>query len=260
MKPHEILNYNRSAWDHQVEVGNQWTVPASSSQIEAAKKGHCSIVLTPTREVPMAWLEGLSGKKVLCLAGGGGQQAPLLAAAGAQVTTLDNSPRQLKRDEEVARREGLSLATVLGNMQDLSGFEAGSFDLIVNPCSNSFVPDLQQVWQEAHRVLKTGGELLVGFVNPLFYIFDYDQMEDQGKLIVRHKIPYSDLDSLGESEKAELLAQKEPVIFGHSLEQQIAGQLSAGFVIIDFFEDNDPQYAISEFLDVFIATRAKKIS
>ena len=260
MKSDELIDYNRSAWDHQVEIGNQWTLPANSQQIEAARNGNCQIVLTPTRHVPASWLDGLTGKNVLCLAGGGGQQAPLLAAAGANVTTFDNSQRQLQRDEEVAKRENLQIKTVLGDMQNLSQFENETFDLIVNPCSNSFAPDVQQIWKEAYRVLKIGGELLAGFTNPLFYIFDYDEMEDNERLVVRHKIPYSDITSLDENERNELMAQNEPLIFGHSLEQQLGGQLSAGFAIVDFFEDNDPQYAISKFIDVFIATRAKKLS
>ena len=71
---------------------------------------------------------------VLCLASGGGQQGPILAAAGANVTVFDNSPAQLRQDELVARREGLSIRTVQGDMRDLSAFADGSFDLIFHPC------------------------------------------------------------------------------------------------------------------------------
>jgi 2-polyprenyl-3-methyl-5-hydroxy-6-metoxy-1,4-benzoquinol methylase len=70
---------------------------------------------------------------VLCLASGGGQQGPILAAAGARVTVFDNSPQQLAQDRFVARREGLTLETVEGDMRDLSVFADVSFDLIVHP-------------------------------------------------------------------------------------------------------------------------------
>ncbi|MEV5357700.1 class I SAM-dependent methyltransferase [Streptomyces sp. NPDC052693] len=78
---------------------------------------------------------------MLCLASGGGQQGPVLAAAGARMTVLDNSPRQLEQDDTVAAREGLDLRTVLGDARDLSPFPDASFDLIVHPVSNLFIPE-----------------------------------------------------------------------------------------------------------------------
>ena len=80
---------------------------------------------------------------MLCLASGGGQQGPILAAAGANVTVFDNSPRQLAQDRLVADREGLAIETVLGDMADLSAFPDARFDLIVHPVSNVFVPDVR---------------------------------------------------------------------------------------------------------------------
>ena len=70
--------------------------------IEEARQGRWEIVLTPTKPVPRDWLE-VEGRHVLCLASGGGQQAPILAAAGATVTVLDNSPKQLERDAKHGR-------------------------------------------------------------------------------------------------------------------------------------------------------------
>jgi Methylase involved in ubiquinone/menaquinone biosynthesis len=96
----------------------------------------------------------------------------VLAAAGADVTVFDNSPRQLARDEEVAARDGLAIRTVLGDMRDLSAFADGSFDLVFNPVSNTFCPDLAPVWRECFRVLRPAGLLLTGFTNPDLYIFD----------------------------------------------------------------------------------------
>ena len=69
-----ILDYNRSAWDHQVQKKNRWTVPVTSEQINHARKGDWSLVLTPTKPVPGGWFPDLENCKVLCLASGGGQQ------------------------------------------------------------------------------------------------------------------------------------------------------------------------------------------
>ncbi|MGI9519860.1 MAG: class I SAM-dependent methyltransferase, partial [Pirellulaceae bacterium] len=129
------VDYNRQAWDGLVDSKNRWTVPVSSADIERARNGDWSIVLTPTKSVPRDWFGELSGKDVLCLASGGGQQGPVLAAAGAHVTVFDNSPKQLQQDALVAQRDGLEISTVQGDMRDLSQFPDGSFDLVVHPCS-----------------------------------------------------------------------------------------------------------------------------
>lgn len=151
----DIFSYNKNAWNSEVESGNPWTVPVDAETIQRARAGDWRILLTPTKSVPDKWLCSVSGKKVLCLASGGGQQGPILAAAGAEVTVLDASERQLAQDRNVAERDGLPLSTILGTMTDLSRFKDGSFDLIVHPVSNCFVEDVRPVWTEAYRVLKS---------------------------------------------------------------------------------------------------------
>lgn len=253
----DVRAYNREAWNRQVQIGNPWTVPVASQQIAAARRGQWQVVLTPTKPVPRDWFPpSLHGLKILCLACGGGQQGPILAAAGAQVTVFDNSPAQLARDQEVAARDGLQIETLEGDMADLSVFASQSFDLIFHPVSNLFVPHLQPVWDEAYRVLKPGGVLLAGFVNPLFYLFDYDLMEKERRLEVRYSIPYSDLEQLPKPKLQAYLDEGSPLEFGHSLADQIGGQLQAGFSLTGFYEDIQPEVVLSDHIPSFIATRA----
>ena len=254
----EIRAYNRKTWDVAVERGSEWTVPVSPKQVEAARRGKWQIVLTPVRPVPASWFPSeMAGRDVLCLASGGGQQAPILAAAGAAVTVLDNSPAQLAQDTRVARREGLSIRIIEGDMADLSDLADGSYDLVVNPASNLFVPDVRPVWREAFRVLRRGGVLMAGFVNPAVYIFD-QRLADDGVLQVRHKLPYSDLTSVSAEERRQYEDDWQPYEFGHTLEDQIGGQLAAGFVVTDFYEDLWPGTALAEYMPTFAATRALK--
>lgn len=256
----DVQSYNKAAWDQNVSKQNQWTQPVSSDVIQAARLGKVSIVLTPVKPVPGHWFPTLGNAKTLCLAGAGGQQAPILAAAGADVTVLDNSPKQLEQDRFVADRDGLSLTAVEGDMADLSRFDSDTFDLIFHPCSNCFVPDVLAVWNECHRVLNQGGILLAGFVNPVRYIFD-DERKENGNLEVKYALPYSDLDHLNEPHLKNVTQAGEPLEFSHTLEEQIGGQLQAGLMLTDMFEDrwaaeaNDP---LSKFMDTYIATRAIK--
>jgi SAM-dependent methyltransferase len=256
-----VREHNRQAWDKQVEYGNEWTLPVTPEQVAAARQGKVTICLTSTRPVPQDWLGSLPDKDVLCLASGGGQQGPILAAAGARVTVFDNSPRQLEQDRRVAAREGLSLTLVEGDMADLSTFADESFDLIVHPVSNVFVPDVLPVWREAYRVLRKGGTLLAGFDNPAVHLFDYEYTRRTDRLEVRNALPYSDLERLTPEEIARRRVDGDALEFSHTLSTQIGGQIAAGFVITGFYEDRDRPGGfnpLSEYMDVYIATRANK--
>lgn len=257
----DIIKYNKVAWNHEVKRGNKWTVPVNSEIVQQARKGKWSIVLTPTIPVPKDWFPPIKDLQVLCLASGGGQQGPILAAAGAEVTVLDNSPKQLECDRFVAERDALNIHIVEGDMRDLYQFKDATFGLIFHPVSNVFVPDVRSIWQEAFRVLGAGGVLLSGFLNPAVYLFDWELAESTGELRVKYKIPYADITDLDKSVRKERLANKEPMEFSHTLDDQIGGQIDAGFVITGFYEDRQSQEdkdPVASYMATCIATRAVK--
>jgi SAM-dependent methyltransferase len=247
--------HNRAAWDREVENVNEWTRPAGPEVIARARAGDWSVVLIGYQPVPRDWFPAeLAGMAVLCLASGGGQQGPVLAAAGAAVTVFDNSPGQLGRDEEVAARDGLALRTVLGDMRDLSAFPDASFDVIFNPVSNVFCPDLAPVWQESFRVLRPGGILLAGFLNPDIFIFDVAALDDQGELVARHRIPFTTLD-LSDAERLHSYGTG-PIEYSHSLTEQIGGQLAVGFTLTHLVEAPHHADATARYMPGYFATRA----
>ncbi len=257
----DIREHNRRAWDRQVDGRNPWTLPVGPEAIAAARNGGWCIVLTPTKPVPHAWLPDLPGKRVLCLASGGGQQGPVLAAAGARVTVFDNSPKQLEQDRRVAEREGLAIETIEGDMRDLSALLDESYDYIVHPVSNVFVPDACPVWQEAFRVLRHGGVLVAGVDNPANYVFDHDLESREGRLEIRYRLPYSDVEQLSEQEQQRYRDEGLPFEFSHTLEEQIGGQIAAGFAITGFYEDYDDPASpnlLGRYMPARIATRATK--
>jgi SAM-dependent methyltransferase len=253
----DVVAYNRGAWDREVASGNEWTRPAGPEVIARARAGDWSVVLIGYRAVPRDWFPAeLAGAEVLCLASGGGQQGPVLAAAGAAVTVLDNSPRQLDRDREVAAREGLAVRTELGDMRDLSVFPDASFDVVVNPVSNVFCPELAPVWRESFRVLRPGGILMAGFLNPDVFVFDVTALDERNELVVRHPIPFSSLD-LPDDERRRSYGTG-PIEYSHTLTEQIGGQLAAGFTLTHFDEAPHHADATARYLPGYFATRAVK--
>ena len=258
----DIYEHNRKAWDQQSMTGSEWCTPVDSRIMAAAREGLWKIRLTPNKAVPADWFGDLNGAAVLGLASGGGQQMPILAAAGAHVVSFDLSEEQLSKDRMVAQREGLEVTCVQGNMCDLSQLRDHAFDLIVHPVSNIFAQDLAPVWSECFRVLKPGGTLLTGFMNPSYFLFDHEEARRDGTLTVRYRLPYSDTNSL---EWVQLLSKIErglPLDFGHTLEAQIGGQIRAGFIITGFYDDwwSDEATPLNRFSPCSSVTRAQKTS
>lgn len=257
-----IQEYNSRAWDSVVESGeSEWTKPVSSEVIEKARKQEFSIALTPNISVPRDWFPlDFDGLDILGLASGGGQQVPILAALGANVTSFDNSAKQLGQDAFVANRDGLEIALEQGDAADLSRFDDESFDFIWHPVSNCFMRELQPVWNEAYRVLRKGGTMLAGFHNSVMFLFDREKDEKEGLLEVKYSLPYSDIEDLSDNDRKKYTDKNEPLEFGHTLDQQIGGQIKAGFVITGFFEDywSDEATALNKHCPTFIATKALK--
>jgi hypothetical protein len=113
------------------------------------------------------------------------------------------------------------------------------------------------VWRECFRVLRPGGRLLAGFVQPALYLFDGDDV-DRGEFVARRALPYSDLESRPPERLARMEAEGEPLEFGHTLGEQIGGQLEAGFVLAAMFEDRWAEHPLDRFIAPLIATLAVK--
>jgi SAM-dependent methyltransferase len=252
----DTYSRNTLYWDNQARSSERWSTPVDSSTITRARAGDWSIVLTPEQAVPRRWFpDDLSGVSILALAGSGGQQAPILAAAGAEVSVLDASSGQLDQDRAVADREGLSLRLEQGDMADLSRFPDASFDLVINPCSVCFIEDVEAVWRETARVLRPGGRFMTGFINPLFFMFDHDS-QDADRLRAVFALPY---DGSSDTHRTRTAAHGADE-FSHTLSTLIGGQLRAGLHLVDLYEDRWPGAGlpIDALTPLYIATLAQK--
>lgn len=248
------MNYqdiNKETINRWAKEGWQWAQPISHEEYIAAAQGHWDIVLTPLKHVPKDWFGDLKGKKVLGLASGGGQQMPILTAAGAICTVMDYSDKQLETERMVAKREGYDIEIIEADMTKRFPFADETFDFVVHPVSNCYIEDVEYVFKEAYRVLKKGGVMLSGLGNEINYIVDNDERE------IIWEMPFNPL----KDEKAMAFMQEEQcgVQFSHDMSEQIGGQLRAGFRLVDLYEDTNGEGRLHDLnIKTYIATKSVK--
>ena len=240
---------NAATIDRWCAAGWEWGRPIGHEDYLRAKSGEWSVLLTHVKPVPKDWFGELAGARVLGLAAGGGQQMPIFAALGAVCTVLDYSEAQLAAERETAAREGYAIEIVRADMTKPLPFADGSFDLIFHPVSNCYVREVEPIWRECHRVLRPGGRLLAGLDNGLNFAFDEAERELQNRLPFD---PTADPALMEES-----LRNDWGVQFSHTVEEQIGGQLRAGFELRDIYGDTNGSGRLHEYnVPAFYATLA----
>ena len=247
----DYQDINAETIDRWVREGWEWGRPVSHETFVNAKQGIWDLLLTPTKPVPHEWFGEVKGKKILGLASGGGQQMPILAALGAICTVMDYSEEQLKSERMAADREGYDIRIIRGDMTKRFPFEDEEFDLILHPVSNCYVQSVKPIWKECYRVLKHGGVLIAGTDHYVNYIVD----EAEEKII--NHLPF---DPLKDPEQMRQLQKDDAgVQFSHSLEEQIGGQLEAGFILTNLYEDINNEGRLAELnIPSFLAMRSVK--
>ena len=257
----DYTDVNARTIDKWVEAGWEWSVPVTREAYAAAKVGDWDVGLTPIKRVPKAWFNPfindnrLRGARLLGLASGGGQQMPIFAAAGADCTVLDNSLKQLENERIVSEREGYEIKIIRADMTKRLPFEDGSFDIIFHPVSNVYIEDVHHVWNECFRLLAAGGVLLSGLDNGINFVIEDPTATP---MVITGRLPHNPL-KLPEAELKKIAEGPDGIQFSHTLEDQIGGQLRAGFVITDVYEDLDnfPE-SIASGIPLYWASRAVK--
>ncbi len=242
---------NAQTIDRWIQDGWEWGVPITHQAYLDALAGNWDVVLTPTKPVPKAWFGDLKGKRVLGLASGGGQQMPIFAALGAVCTVLDYSPAQLESERMVSQREGYDIRIIRADMTKPLPFDDNAFDLIFHPVSNCYVREVRPIFRECFRVLKPGGALLGGYDMGINFLVD----EKEERIV--NSLPFDPITD--PALMAQLQKNDDGVQFSHTLEDQVGGQLAAGFQITDLYEDTNGYGRLHDMgIPTFAAIRAVK--
>lgn len=241
---------NSQTIDRWCASGWEWGKPITHEEFLDAGKGKWKIVLTPTKTTPRNWIGNVNGKRVLGLASGGGQQMPILAALGACCTVLDYSDCQLASEQMVADREGYKIEIIKHDMSKPLPFGDGTFDLIVHPVSNVYIEKVEPLFKECYRILKNGGVLIAGLDNGVNFVTN-------DEITIENRLPFNPLKN--ESQLRLLQKNDDGIQFSHTLEEQIGGQLEAGFILKEIYVDTNGSGRLHELnIPTFFATKAVK--
>jgi SAM-dependent methyltransferase len=223
--PIKVLENNEAAWDRLADddrFAGELPLPINRESAIAA--------LDP-------WLvtDWKPGCRLLCLAAGGGRQGPLHAIAGADVTVVDFSQKQLEHDRRIAARHGLLLTTLQCSADRLDILESASFDLVIQPVSACYLPDVRLMYSEVARVLRPGGVYLVQHKQPTSMRL---QTSENGKYVLDQLAIEAGPLPIVKADDGVAHPTREPgtIEYAHSLQTLIGELCRAGFLIANFAE------------------------
>ncbi|MCK2218613.1 class I SAM-dependent methyltransferase [Actinomadura sp. ATCC 31491] len=223
----EVHRYNLERWEALVRADALFTRPMLGLDAGQAR----AYLGLERLGVP----GDLSGAKVLCLAGGGGQQSVAFALLGAEVTVFDISAGQLERDRLAAEHHGVAVRTVQGDMRDLSALGGSSFDWVWHPYSLTFVPDCRVVFREVATVVRPGGHYYLMCANPFFSGLTHHSWNGAGYLLSQPYIDeavtsYEDQDWVYER-GPDAPAVAAPREYRQTLDRVVNGLIGEGFLL-----------------------------
>lgn len=203
---------------------------------------------------PLGWIERpVTGKRILCLAAGGGKHGPLFAKAGATATVVDLSPEMLALDRNIAAEFGVQVRAIEASMDSLTLLPEGGFDIVVQPVSTCYVPDVRKVYAEVARVLIGGGVYISQHKQPAALQAEAVS-NGRGYLITE---PYHRQGPLPIIQGDFAHRESSALEFLHTWEALLGGLCRAGFVIEDLIE---PRHSDSRatYLPPFVTIKARR--
>ncbi|TWP38223.1 class I SAM-dependent methyltransferase [Leekyejoonella antrihumi] len=213
---------NRRGWDSLSRRG------CDSSQIVSAHAlDHAQEMLDRN-----GWLPWDRLRTILCLAAAGGQQGPLFASLGYEVTVADNSPTQLAQDERAASRYGLVIETVLCDAMECAPLRGRTFDLVYQPVSTLYLPDVRGCYAQVAQLLPPGGLYWSEHWNPVEMQLDEALAWDGTAYRLSHPQDVGPLPAPAGSTPEDAVCWH----YIHPLNDLLGGMCAAGFAILGFAE------------------------
>jgi len=170
--------HNRRVWDEQSDSYQE----RHGGQL--ADSGGAAWGLWQVPESSLRVLGDVRGRDVLELGCGAAQWSIALAAAGARVTALDNSARQLEHARELMASAGAEFPLVHASAE-ATPFADASFDIVLCDYGGMTFADPHRTVPEAARLLRPGGLFAFSTHTPIVELAWPVGAEHPGEALVR---------------------------------------------------------------------------
>jgi len=216
----DVREANREAWNALVAQNQRFTRPATDDYLKRSKISR--------------WLRDIvKDKRMLLLGAGGGSQSVLYALAGAIVTVVDISDDMLELDRAEAVKRGLNITAVRASMDDLSVLDPAGFEIVDQPVSTCYVPDVVAVYRQVARVLAPGGLYVSQHKQPTSLQCSI-KPGSHGYVLTEPYYRSGPLPPVAGSR----IREEGTIEYLHRWEDLIGGLCRSGFVIEDLAEPN----------------------
>jgi tetratricopeptide (TPR) repeat protein len=173
----------------------------------------------------------ISGKKILDLGCGGGQNSVALARQGAKVTALDFSEEQLKFATKLAHEAEVTVKFICDDLENFYSLEGQKFDIILSSFTLSYIEHIAGVFCNVRKVIKDGGIFVFSLEHPLMTnTSEEDYLFFQGK-------SYPLMKNYFHTGKEERTWKNGTIVaYKRKMEDIINPLLSSGFRLIQIIE------------------------
>ncbi len=139
------------------------------------------------------------GRRILELGAGAGQNAVAMARQGAHVIAVDPSHHRLGRVRALADAEEVRLELHQSDLAELPFVRADTVDAVLSVYALATVDDLDRVFRQAHRVLRTGGPFVLSLPHPAYALVQpHDPRRIVTSWFARETTPWQTVDAEGE--------------------------------------------------------------
>lgn len=114
----------------------------------------------------------VAGRRVLELGCGAGVNTVAMATAGARVIAVDDVEANLDDARERAAKAGVKVETHHGSLADLAFVRADTIDAALSTYALATVDDLDRVFRQVHRVLRSERPFVFSLPHPAFLLVD----------------------------------------------------------------------------------------
>ena len=121
------------------------------------------------RPSTLSLLPTVAGKRVLDAGCGPGIYSEWLLEHGAEVVSIDASPKMIQLTKERLQRTANIIQANLG--KPLTFLDSSSFDIVLSPLVMDYIADWRSTFKEYYRLLRPGGCFIFSAGHPLWDFF-----------------------------------------------------------------------------------------